>query len=79
MRSESKVMERTLDEGCFEVGRPYDLDLALDCLPAFSACDNCLDCVAGVCRDASLGDGVGDVVHGGDTDVVGHVWTLRGH
>lgn len=55
---------------------PHDFALALDRLPALSSSDYGLDCVRGVRGYTWLGDRVGDVVHGGDTDVVCHVCTL---
>ena len=69
------MMERTLDEGCFEVGRPYDLALALDCLPAFPAGDDSLD---GIIDTGGGGDRVGEVVGGGDVDVLGEVVAVVG-
>ena len=61
---------RTLNKGGLEVRRPDDFALAFDGLPAFPAGDDGLDGVLGVRGRAGGGDGVGDVVHGGDTDMV---------
>ena len=65
----------TFDKRGFEVGGPYDLALALHGLPAFSAGDDSLD---GVVDAAGGGDGVGEVVGGGDVDVLGEVVAVVG-
>ena len=69
----------TFNEGGFEVRGPYDLALAFNRLPALSAAHDSLDRVRGVWGGAGGGDGVGDVVHGGDADVVGHAVASGGH
>ena len=65
----------TFDKRGFEVGGPYDLALALHGLPAFSAGDDSLD---GVVDAAGGGDGVGEVVGGGDVDVLCEVVAVVG-
>lgn len=63
---------RTLDQRGLEMGWPDDLALAFNRLPALPARDDGLDGLGGVGGRAGSGDGVGYVVHGGDTDVVRH-------
>lgn len=70
---------RTLHQSGLEMGWPDDLALAFNGLPALSAGDDGLDGVRGVCGRAGSGDGIGYVVHGGDTDVVRHAVSGGGH
>ena len=66
---------RTFDQSRLQIGRPNDLALALHGLPALAAGDDGLDGVI----DAARGrDGVGEVVGGGDVDVLGEAVAVAG-
>ena len=65
----------TFDEGRFEIRWPHHLALVLHCLPALPSGDDGLD---GVIDAGGGGDGVGEVVGGGDVDVLGEVVAMIG-
>ena len=67
--------ERTFDECSLEVWGPDDLTLALHCLPAFAAGDDSLD---GIIDTGGRGDGVREVVRGGDVYMLGKVVAVIG-
>ena len=66
---------RTFDQSRLQIGRPNDLALALHGLPALAAGDDGLD---GVIDAAGGGDGIREVICGGDVYVLSEVVAMVG-
>ena len=68
-------IQHTFDKRGLEIWRPDDLALALHSLPALAAGD---DSLYGVIDAGGGGDGVGEVVRGGDVYMLGEVVAVIG-
>ena len=74
-RRVNRVRICTFNQSCLQIWRPNDLSLALHGLPTLAAGD---DSLYGVIDAGGGGDGVGEVVRGGDVYMLGEVVAVIG-